>query len=220
MPKKVAFLHTFPTLVTLFNQLSQIIFPPDVEVFHIVDEMLLKIVLAQGGLSPFIHRRVAEHAIAVEAGGVDLLQITCSSISPCVDSARPLVGIPVLRIDEPMVEKAISTGIVIGVCATASTTLKPTTELVLARALAAKKDVQVEPVLCAAAYTALFAGDQHTHDLLVREAIFNLTRRTDVVILAQASMARVLDSMDPSELKAPVLTSPRLALERALELLG
>ena len=50
MPKKLAYLHTVPSLVTLFNDLSRQLFPPDVEVFHIADEMLLKVVLAQGGL--------------------------------------------------------------------------------------------------------------------------------------------------------------------------
>ncbi len=54
MTQKLAYLHTVTSLVTLFNQLSKEILPPDVEVFHVADEMLLKLALAQGGLSPFI----------------------------------------------------------------------------------------------------------------------------------------------------------------------
>jgi Asp/Glu/hydantoin racemase len=220
MQKKVAFLHTVTSLVGLFNRLSQKDFPPGIEVFHIVDEMLLKIVLAQGGLSPFIYRRVAEHAAAVEAAGIDLLQVTCSSLSPCVETTLPLVNIPVLKIDQPMIDKAISMGHSIGVVATAPTTLKPTTEQVFARAAAAKVEVTVEPVLCENAYKALFAGDQQAHDLLVREAILDLSLRTDVILLAQASMTRVLDSIDPFEIEVPILTSPELALEHILDTLG
>jgi Asp/Glu/hydantoin racemase len=220
MQKKVAFLHTVPSLLNQFNRLSQKIFPSGVEVFHIVDEMLLKVVLAQGGLSPFIHRRVAEHALAVETAGADLFQVTCSSLSPCVDSAMQLVNIPVLKIDTPMIDRAIQLGHVIGIVATAPTTLKPTTEQVLARAAQNDLEVAVDPVLCEAAYKALFAGDQQAHDLLLREAILDLSMRTDVIILAQASMARVLDTIDPFELEVPVLTSPELALEHVLEVLG
>jgi len=41
-----------------------------------------------------------------------------------------MVGIPVVRVDEPMAEKAVQTGTRIGVAATLATTLKPTTELI------------------------------------------------------------------------------------------
>ena len=83
MQRKVAFVHTVPSLVGLFNELSKELFPGDVEIFHIADELLLRIVLAQGGLSPFIFRRVADHVVAAVEGGACMVQVTCSSISPC-----------------------------------------------------------------------------------------------------------------------------------------
>ncbi|HOW00781.1 MAG TPA: glycoside hydrolase family 130 protein, partial [Rhodoglobus sp.] len=52
-----------------------------------------------------------------QAGAV-ALQCTCSSISPCIDTARLVVSIPALKVDEPMVNKAISMGKRIGVAAT------------------------------------------------------------------------------------------------------
>jgi Asp/Glu/hydantoin racemase len=216
MAKRVVFLHTISTVLPLFTQLAKTTFPADVEFIHIVDEMLLRIVLAQGGLSPFIHRRVAEHAAAVEQGGYDLLQVTCSSISPCVDTAAPVVSIPVLKIDQPMAERAVELGTKIGVLATAPTTLNPTTSLVCSIAERQGKTISIEPVLCSEAYTALFAGDQTTHDRLVRENVLGLALRVDVVLLAQASMARVLETIDPGDLPVPVLTSPELALKRTL----
>jgi hypothetical protein len=56
MSKRLAFLHTVSTLAGLFNTLAKEILPADIEIFHIADEALLKAVLAQGGLSPFIYR--------------------------------------------------------------------------------------------------------------------------------------------------------------------
>ncbi len=220
MTKRVAFLHTIASIVPQFTSLSQEMLPPGVEILHIVDEMLLRVVLAQGGLSPFIYRRVVQHAAAVAEAGIDVLQVTCSSISPCVDSARPLVDIPVLKIDEPMAAKAVTLGSTIGVIATAPTTLKPTGEMVLAMAEKAGKPVKVEPILRDDAYKALFAGDSSTHDRILRETIFELSTRTDVVLLAQASMVRVLESIHPSERRVPILTSPGLAMERLIEVLG
>lgn len=216
---RVVFLHTLPALAATFSGLAEELFPPGVEVIHIADELLLKVVLQQGGLSPFIHRRVAGHAAAAEEAGAALVQVTCSSISPCVDACRPLVSIPVLKIDEPMVEKALTLGSRIGIAATAPTTLQPTSELVRRMSAEAGKTVQVEPLLCEGAYAALFGGDQPRHDRIVGETILALLARCDVVLLAQASMARVLDGLDPARLTRPVLTSPRLAVETARRVL-
>lgn len=218
MKQKLAFVHTVTSLAGLFNDLSKELLP-DVEVFHIADEMLLKVVLAQGGLSPFIFQRVAEHVIAAERAGATAVQCTCSSISPCVDASRPLVGIPVWKIDQPMVDAALRIGPGVGIAATAPTTLKPTTELVHARAAAQGVPVRVESVLCEGAYDALFAGDAQKHDRIVAEALRGLMSRNDVVILAQASMARVAQSIPAAEQRVPILSSPRLAMEHARSLL-
>lgn len=219
MTVKLAFIHTVPSLVNLFTDLSQELLPEDVEILHIADEILLKTVLAQGGLSPFIYRRVAEHVSAAEQAGAHLVQLTCSSISPCADTAQMMVDIPVLKIDEPMVDRAVSLGTRIGVAATAPTTLKPTTELVYERAQGFEKEVVVDSVLCTGAYSALFSGDVQTHDRIVREHLVDLMSRNDVVLLAQASMARVADTIPAAEQVVPILSSPRLAMERARQVI-
>ncbi len=220
MPRMVAFLHTVPSLVDPFQRLAKELLPGDVEPVHIVDGMALKIVLDQGGLSPFIHRRVAEHAIAAEEAGAIALQCTCSSISPCVDTARLVVSIPTLKVDEPMVEQAIATGRRIGVAATAPTTLKPTTELVYARAAQLGKQVEVDPMLGQAAYAAMFAGDLATHDRIVLDMLRQLMERNDVVVLAQASMARLAEMIPTAERRVPILSSPRLAVERLRDIIA
>jgi Asp/Glu/hydantoin racemase len=213
--KKLAFIHTVPSLVSLFTDLSKELLPNEVEIFHVADEILLKMVLAQGGLSPFIYRRVAENVVAAEQAGAHLVQLTCSSISPCADAAQLMVSIPVLKIDEPMVDLAINAGNRIGVAATAPTTLKPTTDLVYDRARHLGKQVKVDSVLCEGAYSALFSGDTQTHDRIVRQFLMELMSHNDVVILAQASMARVAEAIPAADQVVPILSSPRAAMERA-----
>jgi hypothetical protein len=81
------------------------------------------------------------------------------------------------------------------------------------------RDAVVDAVLCEGAYDALFAGDVEAHDRIVRETLEDLMARTEVVVLAQASMARVATSIPDEERAAPVLSSPRLAVERARDVL-
>lgn len=219
MGKKLVFLHTVPSLVEGFNRLAKELLPQGTEVVHIADEMLLKVVLANGGLTPFVYRRVMDHVAAAEEIGASAVQFTCSSISPCADVSRALVSIPVLKVDEPMVEQAIKLGTKIGIAATAPTTLKPTSDLVQKCAELAGKPVSIDAVLCEGAYAALFSGDADTHDRIVRSTLIDMMARNDVVVLAQASMARVLDAIPESERTAPVLASPRLAVEKAAQVL-
>ncbi|MCJ7735890.1 MAG: aspartate/glutamate racemase family protein [Anaerolineae bacterium] len=213
MAGKLVLLHTVASLVAVFKELSRELLPADVRVLHVADEMLLDIVLVAGGVTPLATGIVADHVMAAERAGAQWVMFTCSSISPCADVVGQLVSIPVYKIDRPMVDRALSIGSRIGVVATAPTTLKPTTDLINARARALEHEVVVDATLCAGAYAALFSGDTETHDAIVRQSIYELMARNDVVVLAQASMARLAYSMPESERIVPVLSSPRLALE-------
>jgi Asp/Glu/hydantoin racemase len=214
--KKIAFIHT---VAGPYAELAKEILP-DVETMHIMDELLLKTVVAAGGLTPFIYRRVVDNVVAAEQAGANLVQVTCSSISPVVDITRLMVSIPVLKIDEPMVEKAIAMGKRIGIAATSPSTLGPTTDLTYRKAEAEGKDVNVDSVLCEGAFNALYyQGDTDTHDRIVRDYLQQMIARNDVIMLAQGSMARVADTIPAEEKTIPILTSPRLALERAKQVL-
>jgi aspartate/glutamate racemase len=214
MVKRVIYLHTVMGVVPQFNELSRTLLPPGTEWWHIVDEMLAKVALAQGGLSPFLYRRVAEHAQAAREAGADVFQLTCSSISPCADAVNSLVDIPVLKIDAPMVEQAVDMARRIGIAATAYTALAPLAEQVRARASALGKQVEVNPVLCEGAYPAMLAGDMTTHNRVVSGYLQQMAQCNDVILLAQASMALIVNSMPADSLKVRVLTSPRMAVER------
>jgi hypothetical protein len=105
------------------------------------------------------------------------------------------------------------------VIATLPTTLEPTAALVAARAALAGREVEVVSYLCEGAFAALQAGDTERHDNLVREGLRSLGVSVDVIVLAQASMARVADALAPEERPVPILTSPRSGLSRAGEAL-
>jgi glutamate racemase len=213
MGKRVVFLHTVVGVVAQFAGLARELLPPEVEPWHVVDELLAKVVLAQGQLSPFIYRRVADHVRAAEEAGATIVQLTCSSISPCAGIAAVQVGIPVLRVEEPMIERAIAMGSRVGVVATAPTALSPIVDLLRARARDADKKVEIEAVVCSEAYAGLVAGDLEQHDRVIRGTLVEISSRSDVILLAQASMARAIEESLPAS-HIPILTSPRLAVQR------
>ncbi len=218
MTKKLALIHTVGTLVITFRDLAREIMP-DVETVHLVDETLLKEVIAAGSPTPRIRRQLMHLVSSAEEWGANLVVVTCSSASPAVDQVQPLVGVRVMKIDEAMADCAVELGSTVGVVATSKSTLGPTSELVRARAALMNKSVTVESVWCEGAFPALMAGDFATHDSLVQKHLKELMPSVQVVVLAQASMARALDGLPEPERTVPILTSPRLGVMRAAEIL-
>lgn len=216
--KTLGLVHTSATLVPVFAELCSK-YLPGIKVFNIVDDSLIKNTIACGELTASTSKRVVNYAASAEEAGADYILFTCSSIGPAVETAATLTGVPVLRVDQPMADKAVHTGKRIGVIATLSTTLEPTTDLVRRRAVAAGREIELKSVLCEGAFDALMSGDAATHDKKVGDALKQLMSEVDVIVLAQASMARVVDALSDAEKKVPVLASPPIAMEYLKELL-
>lgn len=210
--KTLALIHTSATLVPVFQQLTKARLPT-VETFNIVDDSLVRQIGAKGGITEDIAARVAAYIGSAASGGADCILVTCSSIGPAVEAAAASVQVPVLRVDQPMADRAVQTGRRIGVIATLPTTLNPTADLVRRRAALAGKSVELTARLCEGAFEALMAGDAERHDSLVASALRELSRQVDVIVLAQASMARVVDTLSELDRRVPILASPPLAVE-------
>jgi Asp/Glu/hydantoin racemase len=123
-------------------------------------------------------------------------------------------------VDEAMAERALESGSRIGVAATLSTTLKPTADLIQRKASEAGKQVTIVSKVCKGAFEALGAGDASRHDCLVAEGLKELMSQVDVIVLAQASMARIVDALPDSEKTMPIFSSPRLAVERLAKIVA
>jgi Asp/Glu/hydantoin racemase len=210
--KRLGLLHTSATLVPIFEQLCKAKLP-DVSVFNLVDDSLIKDVIAHGQLRPQTARRVTQHVAAAEDAGADYIMVTCSSIGAAVETAATLAGVPVLRVDQPMADRAVATAQRIGVIATLPTTLEPTADLILRRAAAAGRSIDLTARLCDGAFDALMSGDAALHDAMVAAALKELASQVDVIALAQASMARVVDTLEAEDRRTPILASPPLAID-------
>jgi Asp/Glu/hydantoin racemase len=212
MKKTLGLVHTSATLVPVFQQLCKAKLP-NVDVFNIADDSLIKDVIRRGELTPLTARRVGQHIASAAEAGADYILVTCSSIGRAVETAAAQSKVPVLRVDQPMADRAVQTGTRVGVVATLPTTLEPTADLILRRAKLAGKNAVLTSRLCEGAFDALMSGDAAKHDAMVSSALKELAAKVDVIVLAQASMARVVDGLAEADKRIPILASPPLAVD-------
>ena len=219
LAKTLALIHTSPTLTPIFGALcTQHL--PGINIFHMVDESLIKDTVRNGRLRRLTIRRLLTLINSAQDSGADAILVTCSSIGSGVRIAQQIFDVPIIRVDEAMAAQAVRQGKRIGVMATISTTLEPTLALLQEKADEAGIPVDLIPSLCDGAFEAVLAGDTATHDRILSEALLKDMAGVDLVVLAQASMARVVQAMPPGTLTMPVLSSPELAVLAARDILN
>ncbi len=211
MVKKIGFVHTGVAIADMFKPMIAERLP-GVATFHIVDDSLIQELLQEEQFTPSLLKRLCNQIELAEEAGAEMIMVTCSSIAPGVDVARQMVSVPVLKIDEPMAEKAVSLADKIGVMATAKTTMAPSVNLIKEKAAEADKQATIYQTLSADAFDCFLRGDMQTHDRIVKEAAAELKGKVGVIVLAQASMGHLAEDIEGIA-GVPVLKSPPLAMD-------
>lgn len=209
MPTRVCLIHTLPSLAPLLAGLA----PASLQPCHVVDEPLLERIRKRGHVAGEDIERLASHVqLAFDIGAAAVL-VTCSTLSGCVDRLPGHQRPRVLKIDEPMLQEAARRGGRVVVLATNSATLEPTRQSLLAAGPSLNPEIR----LVEHAFDAFRRGDHTAHDRLVIDAISALEPSADTIVLAQASMARVVEQLEAPQ-RAKVLSSPHMALARLADL--
>jgi len=209
---RVAFLHTGAVTIGTFAALAAELLPGTTIANYLDDRVVAD--LGDDARAQSVPARVEGLVRAAAEGGADVVMFACSSISALAMPAAAAAGIPVLRVDEAMADAAVRAGRRIRVLATLPTTCRPTLALIEERAARAQASPDLSSEVVDGAFAAVASGDRDTHDRLVGEAIVRAAAEADVVVLAQASMASAADAVTVG---VPVLTSPRLGVERLAE---
>ena len=184
---------------------------PECRLINIVDDQLIMDVIKEGKVTKNIIKRMFYYYQASVAAGADYILNTCSSVSEVVDLANQFIEIPILKIDEPMIIKAIKSGHRIGVLATLPTTLKPTVNLIYKKAQEMNKKVEIIKGLAEGGFQALIEGKLEQHDEIIIETAKRISAKVDIIVLAQGSMARI-ESLLEKNTGIRVLSSPRLSV--------
>jgi aspartate/glutamate racemase len=218
MERTLAIIHTTVVTIDTLKALAAELLP-GYHVVNIVDDSILPQLARNNGDVGAVSERLIGYARFAEQAGADAILSACSSVGEVAAQMRQQVTIPLVRIDEAMAEEAVRRGTKIGVAATLQTTLNPTIRLVEQKAQERGVVVEITPLLANGAYQKLMAGDKVGHDADLAAALGELAVQVDVVVLAQASMARVVPSL-PAKQQDKCLTSPRLGMERVRAMLG
>ena len=206
---RIAFLHTGAVNIAPFGALAAE-FLPEATVVNYLDDRIVAD-LGDEARAASVPERIEDLVRAAAAGGADAVMFTCSSISELAAPAAAAAGVSVLRVDEAMADAAVAAGRRISVLATLPTTCRPTLGLIEERAALAGVAPELSSEVIDGAFEAIVSGDRETHDRLVGAAIERGAAEADVIVLAQASMASAAEAVS---VDVPVLTSPRLGVER------
>jgi Asp/Glu/hydantoin racemase len=215
---KIGIIHATSNAVAPLNNAFKEL-APDVIVFNFVDEHLQYYANQIKGIDDKVHRDFVNMAITAQEAGVDAIIVACTVLTPIVDVVKPFITVPIIAVDRPMLEMAVTNYKKIGVVATNAPS-GPATKAQLER-IAKKlgKEVEVDTQIDTQAMTELKAGNEEEHNRLNCLAAEQLVKRgCEVIILAQITQASAED--ETKTLGIPVLTSPKEAVKAVLNVIA
>jgi hypothetical protein len=217
MPPTLALLHTTAVTIPVFAEVARAELA-GIRTVNLLDDSLLADVIAAGEVTAAVDTRLRAYVEQAHVLGASAIMSCCSSIGGAMEAIAGGAPLPVWRVDEAMAEEAVARGGRIGLLGTVKTTMQPTLALVERFAARSSRPVRVAMSVVDGAFEALRAGDLAGHDDRVRRALDALAATCDLILLAQASTARVAAAM--TDFPLPILTSPVSGLRRARERLA
>jgi Asp/Glu/hydantoin racemase len=217
MPKRIFLVH--PTLLAMppvdeaFKTLWK-----DAQVLNVLDESLYADIPHDGKLAPEIYTRLANLFRHCELSGADGIVFSGSTFGPAVDEARKGVKVPVLRIEEAMMDEAAGRGGSILLVCTQKRAQPVVRGTLDAAAKHAGKTIAITELWVSGARDALNAGDNDKHDRLIAEQSA-AAGEFDQIVFGMMSMAPAKAKMPPA-LARKVLTSGEAAVARMRKLTG
>ena len=208
----LALFHTGEAHVATFTRLIGAL-DPSIPLVHRVRKDLLDAAQPHG-LTPAIRRAGVEAMLALPDDGAALVLCTCSTLGPAAETAALLTGVPVLRVDRPLMEEALRGGRRILVAACLASTLGPTGDLLARTATELGKEPVVRTVVLADAWRHFEAGDLAAYHAAVAAGLRGQAGDAEVIVLAQASMAGAVPLL--ADLPVPVLASPAIGSAAAV----
>ena len=217
--KQIACIHTVYGVIESFIQQMREGIPGDFLIHTLYDDFLATDAAPgrAGKFTAINHQRLRLDLQAQVLTGADVIVVTCSTLSPSVRLLRGEFNVPIVAIDDAMMEEAVSRGTRIGLLATAQSTVKASASTLYAAAQACGKEIDLQIICDEKAILALKAGDKETHDRMVLEMAGQFRER-DVIVLAQASTA-YMEQAVAEVTGIPTLSSPSRCIERIHALL-
>lgn len=184
---------------------------PEAQTLHLLDETLIEDFRKEGGISPRSRRKALDMALTAQAARVDGILVTCSTLSPSVDDFRPFITLPIVKIDEPVIEEVVRVADQIGLIATSETVLKSVEPLVLEKGRQAGRKIFLRKFVKGDIWP-LLQKDPAAFYWEIGQVASQAARECDAVILTQVSIAPGRDYVE-RELRGKVYASPTYAVQ-------
>lgn len=193
---------------------------PEAAVMHLCDDTIQRDNIRAGvGVIPKVnYLKFGQYAHNLQEAGVDMILLACSTFNYAAELARPMIDIPIMQIDRPMMEQAVSHGKRIGLLATLPTTVPSSERLLRIVAGEHKKEIEITTVLRHEAFKAFQEGDIETHNTILLEEIEELSDKVDSIVMAQLSMSAVAPHLNNT--RVPVYDSGSTCFSRLRDMLG
>jgi len=191
---------------------------PEAQILHLLDETLIEDFRREGGLSPHSRLKALQMTLTAQEAGMDGILVTCSTLSPSVDDFRPFVRIPIIKIDEPVIEEVVQKADTIGLLATAETVLKSVEPLVMKKALDLGRKISVLRFIKGDVWP-LLQKDPSAFYRAIAEAATQAARECQAIILTQVSIAPGRDYVE-EKLRHKIYASPIYAVQTLRKILS
>jgi len=165
------------------------------------------------GLTTAMVKRIEQALLTAASSGAKVVVCTCSTIGSVAESFQSDT-FTAMRIDRAMANEALNLGERILVLAALESTLGATRELIEGSARTLSKTPQLDVMHIADAWQHFEANDMNAYFEAIARVLKANATNYDVLVLAQASMARAADLC--SELSTPILSSPTLGVKAAI----
>lgn len=211
--------HTVRSVLDIFADRLMAVSPEPLRIYNVLDEFMQKNAAELGGeFSATNQERLKLVLKSCDMIEPDVIAVTCSTLSPHVKAMKAeCCKAHVVEIDEAMTQKAVEMGRTIAVMATVHSTVKPVCDRLEENAAKLGKKITIRTIVCTSAMDALQANDPQGHDALLLEAAKETTG-CDVILLAQASMARARQAVE-QQTDIPTLDSPASCVAQMLDIL-
>jgi hypothetical protein len=211
---RIALIHATPLAIQPINSAFTDLWP-EVVLMNLLDDSLSQDHAKNSGvLTEEMTQRFIDLAQYAKTTGADAILFTCSAFGPAIDVVKDEVGIPTLKPNEAMFEKAFElmqhSQQEIALIATFEPSLAPMCDEFKALAESHSSKLKLTPYFVDNAMNALGRGDAQTHHDLIAYRTENLNN-PGLILLAQFSMAAA-QPLVAQRTKAPVLTSPECAV--------
>ena len=212
---KIAVLHATVNAVRPLEDALRAI-EPKAQIVNLVNEELLHRANEIGGVDARGLRSFLRLASLASDANPDGIIIACSLYCPYASYVHEISGIPVIAVDQPMMEAALQHGGKIGILATTAASGPAAIEKL--KKAANGREFETEIAIVTDAMTALKAGDINKHNLLLKKAAKKLVDKgCTVLMLTQITMACAAEML--SDLPALVLTSPQTGAQAIIRLI-